>query len=198
VSDFPVVLVPPTEDRVLALVGDMSGVGYSYADDLVGGTWAETLPEGWFGDDTEEVIGTGEVAFQRGVAALHRWVQFDLGWVTPLSTTVPVVEGQLFAFTSRQVAVWTVNVCRIVRVVDERDGPVRRFGFSYGTLEKHSVRGEERFLLTHDARTDEVRFGIRKFSMPAHWLLWVTLPLVRATQERFTREAIARMSREVQ
>ncbi|MEM6928179.1 MAG: DUF1990 domain-containing protein [Myxococcota bacterium] len=195
---FPVVLLPPDDDRLLALTKSMHDVAYSYPPDLVGGTWASDLPEGWFADDTTKPIGQGLRAFERGVAALHRWTQFDLGWVTPMSTTVPIVEGQLFAFTSRQIAVWSVNVCRIVRVVDDHEGPIRRFGFSYGTLDRHAVRGEERFLLTYDERTDEVAFGIRKFSMPAHWLLWATLPLVRYVQERFTHEAIARIAREVE
>ncbi len=197
-SAFPVVLLPPNDDRVLSLVESMAHIDYSYPPDLVGGTWATDLPEGWYDDHTEKPIGRGRIVFDRAVAALHRWVQFDLGWVRPLSSTVPLLEGQLFAFTSRQVAVWSVNVCRIVRVVDDNEAGIRRFGFSYGTLERHAVRGEERFLITHDERTDVVSFGIRKFSMPAHWLLWATLPLVRYVQERFTHDAIARIAREVE
>lgn len=196
-TTLPIALLPPTSDHVVALVDDMRDLAYSYPDDLVGGTWFDEMPAGWYHDDTLEPIGRGRGTFERVVAALHRWRQFDLGWVEPLSTNVPLLEGQLFAFTSRQIGVWSVNVCRIAKVVDDRQGTVRRFGFSYGTLDRHAVRGEERFLVTYDEATDVVSFGIRKFSKPAHWLFWVTMPLVRAVQNTFTRDAIARIAREI-
>ncbi|MEN0067342.1 MAG: DUF1990 domain-containing protein [Myxococcota bacterium] len=196
-SSFPIALQPPSNEHILSLVGDLEAYETNYPDELIGGTWASSLPSGWFGDASEVVIGHGDEVFKRAVAALHRWTQFDLEWTQPLSQNVPILEGRLFAFTSRQLGVWSVNVCRIVKVVDDREGDVRRFGFSYGTLDRHAVRGEERFLVTHDRSTDEVRFGIRKFSQPAHWLLWLATPVVRSIQHRFTRDALSRIAREV-
>jgi phosphatidylserine/phosphatidylglycerophosphate/cardiolipin synthase-like enzyme len=52
-----------------------------------------------------------------------------------------------------------VNLCRVVYVIDEPDGPIARFGFAYGTLPGHAVAGEELFLATWDRATDEVRFS---------------------------------------
>ena len=130
------------------------------------------------------------------VAALRGWKQFDLGWVTPYDASVPLVAGATFAFVSHQLGLWSVNVCRIVYVIDEQEGPVRRFGFAYGTVGDHVVRGEERFLLTQDA-AGTVRFLIDKFSRPANALVWLSGPLATWLQRRFSEGAIARLAEEV-
>ena len=51
----------------------------------------------------------------------------------------------MVAILARSIGLWWLNACRIVAVVDE-DGPVKRFGFAYGTLPDHAGSGEERFL----------------------------------------------------
>ena len=49
----------------------------------------------------------------------------------------------------------------------DESGPVRRFGFAYGTLPGHAESGEERFLIEWDQDEDGVWFDILAFSRPA-------------------------------
>lgn len=71
---------------------------------------------------------------------------------------------------------------RVVYVVDE---PARR-GFAYGTLPGHPEDGEEAFVVE---RADDggVWIVIRAFSRPARWYWWAVYPVLRATQEFYTR-----------
>jgi len=70
----------------------------------------------------------------------------------------------------------------VVYVVDEPD----RRGFAYGTLPGHPESGEEAFLI--ERRADgSVWLRIRAFSRPAHPLLWLGYPVLRAFQEVYTR-----------
>jgi uncharacterized protein (UPF0548 family) len=161
--------------------------------EAVGGTWAEP-PEAPAFDEQEVVLGQGRAAFERASHLLRTWTQFDLPWIRTLDRETPLEEGAMFAFASHQLGVWSVNVCRIVRVVDEADGEGARLGFSYGTVGTHALRGEERFLVTWDARSDKVRFGIRKFSTPANLLTQLLGPVARGVQRRFTQDALARLA----
>ena len=184
-------LMKPTGDRLKALVDRDAMSRLTYTQ--VGATLTE-LPEGWSTDEQQVTLGSGERCFRDAVEALQRWDQFDLDWVVPLSTEVPLREGELFTFLAYTLGVWSVNMCRIVYVVDEEDDQHARFGFAYGTVGEHSVRGEEQFMLEWDRSTNEVTFSIRKFSLPASVLLKVLGPVTRWVQQRFTREALARMA----
>jgi uncharacterized protein (UPF0548 family) len=157
------------------------------------GATAGEMPAGWRHDEQRAYLGRGDACWQAAKGGLRSWRQFDLGWVRSHDDRVPLEQGALFGFVSRQVGVWAVNVCRIVFVVDEPD----RFGFAYGTVGSHVVRGEELFLLERDTVTDEVTFTIRKFSLPAHWLVRLAGPIATSIQRAFTRDALARMQQEV-
>jgi len=150
------------------------------------------LPRGWAHDDQVAALGTGDAVWESAKVALRRWRQFDLGWVRPHDDAVALEAGRLFGFVSRQLGVWAVNVCRVVYVIDEPN----RFGFAYGTVGNHVVRGEELFLLERDL-AGVVSFRIRKFSRAAHWLVHIAGPATRRIQRSFTRQAIARMKQEV-
>lgn len=160
----------------------------SYDD--VGAT-AGPLPEGFDHDVQRAVIGHGAAAWARAVADLKRWRPFDQPWIRFHHPDTPIVPGAVVAFSSWQYGVWALNVCRVVDVVDVTDGPVARFGFSYGTLAGHTVAGEERFELQWDRTTDAVVFEIRKFSQLRHWIVRALGPLARRTQSKFSRQAIA-------
>ena len=122
------------------------------------------------------------------------WAQFDLAWVTPHDRRVPLEPGATFAFVSRQVGLWSVNVCRVVYGIDERTDGGQRFGFAYGTVGNHVVKGEERFVVDRDG-DGSVRFSIAKFSRPAHPLVRLAGPISRRLQRRFSVDALARMTR---
>ena len=184
----------PSPERLQQIVASQAGAALTYDD--VGSTRGD-LPLGWSVDDQRVVLGHGEESFRRAVSAMCRWTQFDLGWVRPLRADVPIREGELFTFVARTLGVWSVNICRIVYVIDEDDAQGARFGFAYGTVGAHSVRGEESFLVRWDKASDEVAFGIRKFSKPASALLRFLGPITRWVQRRFTREAMHRLAAEV-
>ena len=184
-------LTKPSGDRLGSLVDRdaMSQLTYTQV-----GATLTTLPVGWSTDERQVVLGKGEETYSHAVEALKRWDQFDLDWVAPLSTEVPLREGELFTFLAYTLGVWSVNMCRIVYVVDDDDGQRARFGFAYGTVGAHSVRGEEQFMLEWNQNTNVVTFTIRKFSLPASVLLRVLGPVTRWVQGRFTRDALARMA----
>lgn len=178
----------PSDGALQRVVQAQADAPFSYAP--VGATRGE-LPADWSVDDRQRLLGQGEPVYRRAVEALRAWAQFELDWVWPLRTDVPLEAGQTFGFLARSVGVWSVNVCRIVYVVDEQDAQGARFGFAYGTVGAHSVRGEERFAVDWDRASDDVAFRIRKFSRPAGPLLTVLSPLTRRIQRRFTEDALA-------
>jgi uncharacterized protein (UPF0548 family) len=87
---------------------------------------------------------------------------------------------------------WSLNCCKIVYVIDE-DGPIRRFGFAYGTLPEHAEQGEERFGVEWVRSSDLVRYEIFSFSRPANLAAKIAYPLVRGLQNRFLRHSLAAM-----
>ncbi|MEQ1500718.1 MAG: DUF1990 domain-containing protein [Myxococcota bacterium] len=182
----------PTAEDVDRVVGWSSGAPFTYAP--VGATRGP-LPAGWDHDEVREGIGHGAEVARRAEDALRRWTMFDLGWVRPHHTDVPQIEGATMAFTARTYGVYTINVCRVVYRIDDDDGVVRRAGFAYGTLPGHVLSGEEQFELRWDRRSDEVTFGIRKFSRPNLLLVRLVGPaLIRPLQRRFSVDAIARLA----
>ena len=91
---------------------------------------------------------------------------------------------------------WWLNACRIVYVVDE-PGPIRTFGFAYGTLPGHVEKGEERFLIEWDKTTNAVSYDIRAFSPANRLLIRLGYPAVRRAEKRFGRHSAAAMFRAV-
>lgn len=183
----------PSAASLRAFLAAQAGQGFSYA--AVGAT-AETPPAGYLVDRTRIELGAGEAAFLAARAALERWQQFHLGWVFAWPTDAPIERGALVAVSGWAAGLWWLGACRIVYVVDEA-GPVRRFGFGYGTLPSHVEQGEERFLIEWDARTDRVYYDILAFSRPNHFVIRLGAPLVRRTQRRFGRESANAMFRAV-
>lgn len=189
----PLRFTKPSKAWVRRSVEAASTAGFDY--DQVGRTRAE-LPEGWDVDVQRLELGVGRHVWSRAVRALTEWTQFDLSWVHPHDTTVSLEPGATFAFVSRQLGLWSVNVCRLVYVVDDQTDGAARFGFAYGTVGTHLLKGEEFFLLEQDER-GAVWFEIRKFSQPAHLAVRLAGPLARHFQRRFSADALARVAQEV-
>ncbi len=185
-------LTRPTEPAVAEAIAAAGASGFSY--DAVGCTREGSPGPGWVSDHERRVIGRGRSTYLAAVAALERWEQFDLDWVWPVRTDVPIEIDADFAFLSRSLGLWSLNICRVVYVERSADIDHERFGFAYGTLAMHSVRGEERFLVEWDRATDLVYFDIRKVSRPALLLLRLLGPVTRWVQSRFTRDAMDRMT----
>lgn len=153
-----------------------------------------TPPAGYVVDHTRSKLGEGEKVFAAAKAALEHWQQFRLGWLEATPQDTPIKEGQVVAILARSIGLWWLNACRIVAVVNE-DGPVKRFGFAYGTLPDHAGSGAERFLVKWDREDDGVWYDIFAFSRPHHFLARLGYSVVRRTQKRFGRESAAVMRR---
>ena len=120
-----------SETYVDALVQQRRVGGFNY--DEVGSTEG-TLPAGWSHDEKSVTLGQGEVTWNAAQTALKGWRQFDLAWIWPSSVDTPLESGACFAFVSRALGVWSVNICRVVYVILEETEEFQRFGFAYGTV----------------------------------------------------------------
>lgn len=159
----------------------------------VGATFTHP-PSGYVVDRTRIKLGVGAHVFAAAKAALERWQQFRLGWLEARPDAAPIREGQIVAILARSIGLWWLNACRIVAVVDG-DGPMRRFGFAYGTLPDHAGSGEERFLIEWDRDSDSVWYDILAFSRPQHFLARLGYPVMRRAQKRFGQDSAAAMCR---
>ena len=143
-------------------------------------------------DHTRIKLGEGEEVFTSAKAALERWDQFHLGWVEAWPPETPIQTGEVIAVIAHEIGLWWLNACRIVYVVDE-PGPLRRFGFAYGTLPGHAGTGEERFLVEWDRASGEVWYDILAFSRPHQFLSHLGYPYMRRVQKQFKKQSAAAM-----
>ena len=112
---------------------------------------------------------------------------FPAPWTVISPPSAPLVEGTLVALEIHALGFWWLNACRVVQVIDET-GPVRRFGFAYGTLAAHVETGEERFCVEQLA-DGTVWYDLRAFSRPHFWLVKLAKPVARSWQRRFASES---------
>ena len=151
-------------------------------------------PAGYQADHNRIRLGGGASAFAEACAALRRWAMFDLGWLELLPADAAIEPGVIVCVRVRHFGIWSLNACRIVYVVDE-DGPRKRYGFAYGTLDDHAERGEERFTIEWNREDDAVWYDILAYSEPRHPLVRFAYPLARAMQKRFARDSLEAMRR---
>jgi uncharacterized protein (UPF0548 family) len=179
----------PTAEAIRAFLASQARLDLTYS---AVGTTTTNPPAGYVVDHPRCKLGAGEKVFAAAKEALDRWQQFRLGWLEASPEDTPIKEGQVVAILARSIGLWWLNACRIVAVINE-DGPVKRFGFAYGTLPDHAGSGEERFLVERDREDDSVWYDILAFSRPRHFLARLGYPWVRRTQKRFGRESAAVM-----
>jgi uncharacterized protein (UPF0548 family) len=184
----------PSRETIREFLTSQSKLDFTYAS--VGAT-ASLPPAGYVVDHTRIKLGQGEEVFMKAKLALGRWDHFRLGWVEARSPETPIQTGAVVAVIARNLGLWWLNACRIVYVVDD-PGPIRRFGFAYGTLPDHAESGEERFLVEWDRTTGEVWYDILAFSRPHQLLARLGYPYTRRVQKRFGKESVAAMVRAVQ
>ena len=156
------------------------------------GATKEQPPAGYVLDHNRVCLGQGLGVYERAIADLRKWSQFDLGWVQIVPDTTSLEVGCVVAIQARTFGVWSLSACRIVYLINE-EGPVRKFGFAYGTLTNHVECGEERF--TIELQEDgSVWYDILAFSRPQHLLVRLGYWLARRLQKRFARESMTRMA----
>ncbi len=155
------------------------------------GKSANGYPAGYHVDHNSVRLGWGEATWTRACAALKTWRMFPKGWAAIEPADETVRAGQTLTMIARGYGVWWMSGCRIVYMVDEA-GPVRRFGFAYGTLTTHVEQGEERFMVEM-LEDGTVWYDLRAFSRPRFWPVRLMKPLARRLQKRFVRESLAAM-----
>ena len=184
-----VTLNEPTDRDIRSFIASQADLPFSYSD--VGATRFDptAAPRGYILDHNRTELGRGPEVFQRAVNALKQWRQFELGWVTIVPRGVELAKGAKVEVKARGGGLWTLSAARVVYMIDE-EGPVRRFGFAYGTLPDHVESGEERFLVEWNASDDTVWYDILAFSRPRHPLVRLGSPYARKLQKRFARESL--------
>lgn len=179
----------PSPEAIRRFISSQRELPFSYPE--VGATAGE-LPAGYIVDRNRTRLGAGKETYERAIVALQNWKQFDLGWVRMVPAETPIEVDAVVAILTHHFGFWSLNACRVVYLIDE-DGPVKKFGFAYGTLSSHVERGEERFMIEWDQRDDTVWYEILAFSRPNQLLVTLGLPLARRLQKRFAKGSLATM-----
>ena len=162
------------------------GCAFSYPE--VGLTHTSRRVRGYNTDRRRIRLGDGEETYAIARKALSDWRQFTLDWVRLCWPYKRIQPGTTAGVLCHHYLVWSLNVVRIVYLVDETTPAYKRFGFAYGTLPQHVCRGEERFQV--EMREDgSVWFEIVAFSRPAHWAAWLFYPYARYAQKKFSKQA---------
>jgi uncharacterized protein (UPF0548 family) len=187
-------LTEPSTQVVNNFIARQRESTFSYAE--VGATHGTPTPS-YTIDHNRIQLGSGDQDYQRAVAALREWRQFDLGWVKLVPSGVALEVGATVAVKARAFGSWSLSAARVVYLIDE-DGPIKRFGFAYGTLRDHVERGEERFTVEWHKQDNSVWYDIVAFSQPRHPLVRLSFPLARMLQKRFVRDSKRRMVEAVQ
>ena len=183
-------LTEPSQTTVTSFINSQREQPFTYSN--VGAT-NSTPPDGFTRDHSRIQLGKGRDIYMHGIAALKKWKQFDLGWVSIVPEDVPVEVGSVVAVKVHAFGSWSLSATRIVYLIDEGT----RFSFAYGTLPDHVERGEERFTIEWNKEDDAVWYDILAFSKPRHPLVRLSFPAARILQKRFARESLSRMVREV-
>jgi uncharacterized protein (UPF0548 family) len=163
---------------------------FSYPE--IGSTRGKT-PAGYALDHNRITLGSGRETFHSAIAAVRAWEMFNISWARLLPRNAPITVGVNVAVVIHHFGFWSRNASRIVYVIEEE----RRFGFAYGTLQKHAERGEERFSVEWNEKDDSVVYDILAFSAPGRWQTRIANPLARMLQRRFARDSMAAMKRAV-
>lgn len=151
-------------------------------------------PKGFAHDLSESEIGRGLGAFAAAREAFQVWEQFDLGWVQVVNPMACITPGELVGVEAHTACFWSINLSRIVEVVD----CPTRFGFMYTTTAIHVEEGQERFIIDFDPKSESVSYVIEAISRPRHILARVAYPFSRAMQHRFARDSHARIKRSIE
>jgi len=179
----------PSDDEIRRFISGQKDSGFSYPE--VGAS-ATAAPTGYNVDHNRIRLGKGEDTWQGAANAIRAWKMFSMPWVSLHWPSAPILVGTDVAVSVHHFGFYSLNACRIVYVVDE-EGPIKRFGFAYGTLAEHAESGEERFTIEWNRDDDRVWYDILAFSRPQQVLARVGYPLSRLLQKRFAAGSKAAM-----
>ncbi|MBX3100060.1 MAG: DUF1990 domain-containing protein [Salinibacterium sp.] len=128
-------------------------------------------------------LGNGRELFDRAVDSILHWgMQTGSGMRVDGASGERVAVGDTVRLAIPFGPFRVFAPAEVVYLIEEP----RRGGFAYGTLPGHPEQGEEAFLVTLDS-DDAVTVSVRAFSRPANWFWWLGAPILRITQEIYTR-----------
>ena len=120
---------------------------------------------------------------------------YETGWTKLCWPDAPITEGTVVGVLGRHFGVWSLNACRIVYTIEEKEASLlKRYGFAFGTLPGHVELGEERFTVEWHLGDDSVSYEVFAFARPAHPLARVGPPFVRLVQRRFAAASLRAMA----
>ena len=183
-------LRPPTPAQVGVFLSRSREQTPNYAE--TGWSLDNRVP-GWAVAGRHRVrVGQGTECWERAKAALRdgRMFQEWVLWQREEGSASLYQQGRTVALLVRHLGPWgrrkwglySLIANRVLYVIDEPG----RFGFGYGTLPGHLVRGEERFVLERDA-AGVVWFELTTFSRAALPFSQLVQPFVQAAQRRGAR-----------
>src|SRR5262245_11229484 len=126
---------PPADELVQRFLAEQEGQPFTYPH--VGGTTADTPPDGYDFDHNRVQLGVGQAPFAHARAPLRGWRQFPSPWTRAVPGDAPVAAGTVVGVLARVFGLWSLNAARVVYTVEES----RAFGLAYGTLPGHVEEG---------------------------------------------------------
>jgi len=186
-------LFRPTREAIESFLAAQANLNFSYPE--IGAT-RENPPKGYTIDHNRIQLGTGAETFARAKAAIQNWKMFEVPGLTLCWPNTPIEASATVALLAAHFGLWSLNACRIVYVLDQRDAAVERYGFAYGTLPEHGVIGEERFTVEYHAQDQSVWYDLYAFSRPT-LLARLAYPFARTLQRRFARDSKSAMQNAV-
>ena len=163
---------------------------FTYAE--VGATRDDELPPGYAHGGRTAVVGQGDAAFERAVAAVFDWrMQKSVG-LRVRASGPPSEPGTVVVLTAGLPRFGYDIPCRVVWARTDGDAQ----GFAYGSLPGHPESGEESFLV--ERRGDDVVFTTRVFSRLASPLARLGGPISRAVQAAALDRYVAGIRRAVE
>jgi len=174
-------LTAPSDSDIRRFISKVKDTGFSYPE--VGAS-VTAAPAGYNVDHNRIQLGKGEDTWRRATEAIRAWRMFSLPWVSLHWPSAPILVGTDVAVSVHHLGFYSLNACRIVYVVD-KEGPIERFGFAYGTLGEHAESGEERFTVEWRRDEGEVWYDLLAFSRPRKMAARLAYPLSRKLQRDF-------------
>lgn len=158
---------------------------------------AKESPPAYDSDLASTVIGNGRQTFERAKIALAQWRHYEMGWVELFPHGAAIDPGTNVAVLVRHLGFWSLNGCRVVYGVGDRQGE-SSFGFAYGTLTNHAELGEEIFEVRLEPESEDVVYRIQAVSKPRASLARLGYPVTRYFQERFRRDSTEALRRAIE
>src|SRR5215475_9895296 len=187
-------LTKPSRERIQGVIDASQDAPFNYAEV---GLSLGPAPAGYVANHGRVRLGQGEATFNKAVEALRNWKMFDLDWASLCWPGAEIKVGTTVATLARHFGFWSLHPARIVFLIDDDDGRMRRIGFAYGALQGHGEQGEETFFIERHFADDGVWYDLRSFSRPGQALTKLGYPIARMLQKRFARESTQVMLRAV-